>query len=209
MHTRVAGRRELGLTRFARVVNADTVACTIVGVGLAGGIKFSVILAKLIIAWHASDEEGAGPNAEREEIERQLSEWPGFEDEVSIQKMVCHVNALDEEGDDQSEECEETEQQLAEMVQAVMDLDEGPPRGDTPVVPQNRGRATMRTIQWESEVVHASWGDRRHEGYSLKDSEQDKEAKEAKEGGRGFRKLGKPIAPPKLSITKLNPTLGQ
>lgn len=92
MHTRVAGPRgdfALSNFKFARVVgNADTVACTIVGVGLVGGIAFGVFLA-LIIAWHASDEEDGGPSPKREEIERQL---PGFEDEQSIRQILCDEN---------------------------------------------------------------------------------------------------------------------
>ena len=197
------------LSRFARIVNADTVAGTIVAVGLVGGITFGVLLAKLIIVWYASDEEDDGPNAEREEMERQLSEWPGFEDEQLIWKMVCDAkpsdeqgdgpstepekmkrqlsewptfndkqsmvydaNASDEEGDGPSAECEEMERQLSEMFyQEVMDLDKGTPlRDGTSVVTQNRGRGTARAIKWESEVVHASWGDRRHEDYNLKNS---------------------------------------
>jgi len=93
-----------------------------------------------------------------------------------------------------------------------MDLDEGTPLGDgTSVVAQNGGRGsggTARAIDFESEdFVYANWGDGRHEGYYLKDSEQDEEAKEAKEGGRGYRKLGMPNAPSTLGVTKCNPTL--
>ena len=113
MHTRDARRGDLGLSRFARVLNADTMACTIVAGGLVGGITFSVLLANLIIAWHASDEEGDGPNAEREKME-QLLEWPGFEDVQSIRNMVCDAKASDEGGDGPSAERKEMEQQLSE-----------------------------------------------------------------------------------------------
>jgi len=96
MHTRDIRRWDLRLSRFARFVNANTVAYIIIRVGLVEAIAFGVLLVKLIIVWHATDKESDSSNAEHEEMEWQLSEWPRFGDEQLIWKIVCDAKPLDE-----------------------------------------------------------------------------------------------------------------